>query len=436
MDEQVSRMETLPLEHHREVGDVAEVARARRRFRWGWIIAVIAIAGLALWLHPWSRPSHPSNRGAEPPQAVRDATATIGDMPIAMNGLGTVVPLTTVTVRTQINGQLMELGFQEGQLVKKGDFLAQIDPRPYQALLDQYQGQLAHDQGLLKQAQMDYARYQTLNKQDSIARQQVEDQFWLIKQYEGSVASDQAQIETEKLNLVYCHITAPVTGRVGLRQVDPGNYVQTTDTNGIVVLTQLQPISVIFILPEDDIPAVMKRLATGAKLPVTLYDRSNTSELGTGTLETVDNQVSTTTGTVQLRAIFPNEDSSLFPQQFVNARLLVNTDKDVLLAPSAAVQAGAPGTYVYLVNADNTVSARPVKTGPTDGHNTVITSGLEPGDKVVIDGADRLRDGAKVTVVGAHAGQGQAAAPGAPATATQPNAQQGKEHHQHRQQQP
>jgi multidrug efflux system membrane fusion protein len=430
MDEQVSRTETLPFEHHREVGDVV---RSRRRLRWPWVLAVIAFIGLALWLHPWNRASHQNAPRGEAPQAIRDASATRGDMPITMNGLGTVVPLATVTVRTQINGQLLELGFHEGQLVKKGDFLAQIDPRPFQAALDQFEGQLKHDQGLLKQAEMDYARFQTLNKQDSIARQQVEDQYWLIKQDEGLVASDQAQIETQKLNLVYCHITAPVTGRVGLRQVDAGNYVQTTDTNGLVVLTQLQPISVIFILPEDDIPPVMKRLASGATLPVTLFDRSNTTELGTGTLETVDNQVNTTTGTIQLRAIFPNEDSSLFPSQFVNAQLLVNTDKDVLLVPNSAVQTGAPGTYVYVVNPDSSVSVRAVKTGPTDGHHTVITSGLQEGDKVVIDGADRLRDGAKVTVVGAHA-SGTAAAPGGASPTAPPNNQQGQGQHKQRQQ--
>jgi membrane fusion protein, multidrug efflux system len=432
MDEQVSRMETLPLEHHREVGEVGQVVRARRRIRWGWIIPLIALAGLALWLHPWSRSSHPSNRGAEPPQAIRDATATVGDMPIVMNGLGTVVPLATVTVRTQINGQLMELGFHEGELVKKGDFLAQIDPRPFQAALDQFEGQLKHDQGLLKQAEMDYTRFQTLNRQDSIARQQVEDQYWLIKQDEGLVASDQAQIETQKLNLVYCHITAPVTGRVGLRQVDAGNYVQTTDTNGLVVLTQLQPISVIFMLPEDNVPAVMKQLATGAKLSVTAYDRSNTTKIGTGTLETVDNQVDTTTGTVKLRAIFPNQDNSLFPNQFVNAQLLVSTDHNVLLVPNPAIQTGAPGTYLYVVNPDNTVSVRVVKTGPTDGHHTVIASGLEAGDKVVIDGADRLREGAKVTVVGSHA---QDNAAGQAGTQPAPNPAPDGQHHHHQEQQ-
>jgi multidrug efflux system membrane fusion protein len=312
--------------------------------------------------------------------------------------LGTVTPLATVTVHTQISGQLQQLGFTEGQMVKAGDFLAQVDPRPYQVALEQAQGQLAHDQGLLAQAKADLIRYQTLTKQDSISRQQVDDQSYLVQQYQGTVAADQGTVDSAKLNLTYCHIVAPVSGRVGLRQVDQGNYVQLSDTNGIVIITQLQPMSVLFTLSEDDVPQVMKRLTAGATLPVTAYDRSNITELATGTLLTVDNQVDTTTGTVKLRASFPNTDLSLFPSQFVNTRLLVDTIHGTMLVPNAAVQRGAPGTYVYLVEKNRTVKVQPVKTGPGDAQNTSIVSGLNVGDQVVIDGADRLRDGARVNV--------------------------------------
>jgi len=287
-------------------------------------------------------------------------------------------------------------------MVKKGDFLAQVDPRPYQVALEQAQGQLAHDQGLLAQAKSDLLRYQTLTKQDSISRQQVDDQVFLVQQYQGTVAADQGTVDSAKLNLTYCHIIAPVDGRVGLRQVDQGNYVQLSDANGIVVITQLQPMSVIFTLSEDQVPQVMKRISGGATLPVTAYDRSNINELATGTLLTVDNQVDTTTGTVKLRASFPNPDQSLFPSQFVNTRLLVDTIHDTLLVPNAAVQRGAPGTYVYLVENNASVKVQPIKIGPSDATNTSVVSGLKAGDQVVIDGADRLRDGARVNVTNAN----------------------------------
>jgi multidrug efflux system membrane fusion protein len=348
----------------------------------------------------------------EPGLPVGIATAAIGDARVVLNGIGTVTPLANVTVRTQVSGQLLSVGFAEGQVVHKGDFLAQVDSRPYQVLLQQYQGQLAKDQAILKQVQADLARYQTLLKQDSIARQQAEDQIFLVLQDQAAIISDQAQVDAQKLNIAYCHIVSPVDGRVGLRQVDPGNYVQTSDTNGIVTVEQLQPISVVFPLPEDDLPLVLKRLHAGEPMPVVVYDRSNETELARGTLAAIDNSIDTTTGTWKLRAVFANADEALFPNQFVNARLLAQTLRGVVTVAAASVRRGPSGAFVWLVGADDTVTARPVRTGVTDGDQVQILSGLSAGDSVVTDGTDRLRDGVRVAarehgpaVVGAWAGE-------------------------------
>jgi len=335
-----------------------------------------------------------------PPQSVGAATVAAGDIRVIVNALGTVTPIATVTVQTQINGQLLEVGFGEGQMVKKGDFLAQIDPRPYQLLQAQYEGQLAHDQGLLAQSQIDLARYQKLAEQNSIARQQYEDQVYIVQQNQGTVKLDQAQIDQQKLNVIYCRIVSPVTGRIGLRLVDPGNYIQTTNSTGIAVVTQMQPITVIFPIPEDDLPDILPQLNAGTPLEVFAYDRANMKQLATGRVMALDSQIDTTTGTVKVRAQFDNANNVLFPNQFVNAQLLVKTLHDIVTVPTAAIQRGAPGTYVYVINQDNTVSVRPIKIGPTDGPTAAVESGLSVGDLVVVDGTDRLRDGARVIIPG------------------------------------
>jgi len=376
--------------------------RGRGRRLLGFLVSIVLIAlvmGGVVWFVR-SRAQQAAQTGRRNQGSVSVVTAPLqrGDLPVTLNALGTVTPLATVTVKTQIAGRLMSLGFQEGQIVKAGDFLAQIDPRPYQVALEQAEAQLVRDTALLNDARIDLARYRTLAAQDSIPRQQLDTQEYLVHQYEGTVKADEATVGGARLNLDYCHIVAPVGGRVGLRQVDQGNYVQTSDPNGIVVITQLQPISVIFTLPEDNIPAIVQRLGAGAKLAVTAYDRALTTKLATGTLSTVDNQIDTTTGTVRLRAQFDNRDDHLFPNQFVTALLLVDTLKNAVLAPSAAIQRGAPGTFVYVVNDQRIVNLRPVKLGPTDGERVAVASGANPGEQVVVDGADKLRDGARVTL--------------------------------------
>jgi membrane fusion protein, multidrug efflux system len=402
MDERVDRPDFDTTHDPVSRGPAVVVRRSRTRWLIGLIVVLLGVGAVWYWqTHhaPQTAGRGAAGRGAQTAaQPVGAETIGTGDIRIILNELGTVTPLANVTVKTQINGQLTEVGFQEGQSVKVGDFLAQIDPRPYQVALEQAQGTLAHDQALLEQAQNNLKRFQTLARQDSIAQQQADDQKFLVAQYQGSVKTDQGQVDSAKLNLIYCHIVAPVAGRVGLRQVDAGNYVQTSDANGLVVITQEQPISVIFSVTEDSLPAVMKQLHAGAKLQVEAYDRANVTLLATGTLSSVDNQINTTTGTVNMRADFPNTDETLFPNQFVNAHVLVDTLHNVVRVPVAAVQQGAPGSYVYVINQDDTVSVRPIKVGPIDGAQAQVISGLSAGDRVVTDGTDRLRDGQKVTI--------------------------------------
>jgi multidrug efflux system membrane fusion protein len=384
-----------------------------------WIVAGLVLVVALAWII--LKPHTPAGRvpRANTPMPVVTSEARQSDMPVTINGLGTVTPLAMVTVRTQISGQLLQIGFQEGQEVNKGDFLAEIDPRPYQAALSQAQGQLQRDQAQLANARRDLARFNRLVAENSIAQQQRDTQEALVHQLEGTVATDQGIVDNAALNLAYCRIVAPVSGRVGLRQVDAGNYVQASDANGIVVITQIKPISVIFSLPEDNLQAIMKRLNAGATLQVIAFDRSGLSKLATGTLVTLDNQIDPTTGTVKLRAQFDNNDQILFPNQFVNIQLLVDTLQGATVVPSAAIQRGAPGTFVYLVKPDDTVSVQAVKLGPGDGERVTVASGLAPGDKVVVDGADKLREGAKVTLPAAGAtppAEGQRGATGKRAT--------------------
>lgn len=398
-------------------GPEGEPPQRSMRRRWIAIIAAVVLVLLVLIVvrrlySPASRGERAGGEfaqnfsGEEAPIAVSVARAATGDIGVRIPALGTVTPLATVTVKTQVTGQLETIAFKEGQLVHKGEFLAQIDPRPYQAALDQARGNLSRDQALLADARLDLTRYEDLIKQDAVSGQQLDTQRATVAQYIGAVEADKGQVSAASVNLAYTHITAPVTGRVGLRQVDAGNYVTPGDTNGIVIITQLQPITVIFPVPEDYVTPLQQRLAQGATLPVVAYDKANSKQLATGKLLTLDNEIDPTTGTVKLRAIFDNKDGTLFPNQFVNVELLQDTEHGDLVIPEAAVRRGAPGgvvsTFVYLVKPDSTVTVRPVTLGTLDGDRVAVKSGLAEGDTIVTEGGDRLRDGARVLLPGAQ----------------------------------
>lgn len=378
-----------------------------------WILIGLGLLALLIWaVKPSSTTQSNTGRyefGTGGPVPVGVAQAKTGNVAVTLNALGAVTPLATATIKPQVTGILTKIDFQEGQMVKAGDLLAEIDPRPYQAALDQARGTLGHDMAQLANAKVDLARYRALSAQNAISNQILATQAALVRTDAATVEADKAAVEAATINFGYCRITSPVAGRVGIRQVDVGNLMQAGVTTAIVVVTELQPISVIFTLPEDNVAAVMQRIGAGATLSAEAWDRSQTTKLASGTLAAVDNQIDPTTGTVKLRALFDNRDLRLFPQEFVNIRLLVNTLQNQTTIPVAAIQRGAQGSFVYVVNRSHTVSVRNVTLGPTDNDQVDVIGGLKPGEIVVVDGADRLKDGAKVTIPG-KAGR---AAPGA-----------------------
>ena len=387
---------TAPSEGKTVATNSQEVTASKRSRRSWWSLLLLTVLLAAGWWVLSGRGRAPKTKPAPPPTPVFAQPARKGDVGVYINGLGSVAPQSTVTVKSRIDGQLMEVLFREGETVKRGDLLAVIDPRPFQVQLAQAEGQMAQDLALLKNARIDLQRYRQLWALDSIPKQQLDTQQSLVRQYEAAIKIDQGQIDAARLQITYSRITAPIGGRVGLRQVDAGNIIHASDENGLVLISQLQPSSVLFPIPEDDLPPVLAKLKSGVPLQVEAYDREAKQKLATGSLLTVDNQIDPTTGTVRLKALFPNEDEQLFPNQFVNARLLLETRRDAVLVPSSAIQRGPQGTFVYLVKADRTVTVRPVTPGVVQGEDTSIASGLAEGELVVVDGTERLREGSKV----------------------------------------
>jgi membrane fusion protein, multidrug efflux system len=380
-----------------------------------WIVAGLLLVLAVVWAatHLISSTTRTGRIGGNGPVPVGVSKVTNGDIRVTVDGLGAVTPLATVTVHPQVTGYLNKFDITEGQMVKAGQLLAEIDPRPFQAALDQAKGQLARDEASLANAKIDLGRYQTLFKQNAVSQQILQTQIATVGNDAGTVVADKAAVEAAAINLGFCRIISPVAGRVGLRQVDPGNLVVSGGATAIIVVTELQPISVLFSLPEDGINQVMQQVNAGQKLSATAYDRSMTTKLSDGTLSNVDNQIDQTTGMVKMRAMFDNQDLKLFPAQFVNIRLLLNTIHNQTYVPAAAIQHGAQGTYVYVVDKDRTANMRAVTTGPTDGDKVAITGGVTPGETVVVDGTDRLKDGATVLLPGDKAPAPGAASPDA-----------------------
>ena len=380
--------------------------------RWlaGLLAVILLIVVAVYWLRAPSGDAQTSAKNRRSGSGALDvpvvtAKVQTGDLDVYLSGLGTVTALNTVTLKSRVDGQLDKVLFQEGQMVSTGQLLAEIDPRPFQVQLAQAEGQLVRDQALLTNAQIDLERYRTLFKEDSIPKQQLDTQESLVRQFEGTIKADQSQVDNAKLQLIYCRITAPITGRVGLRLVDVGNMVHAADTTGLLVITEVQPITLVFTLPEDNLPAVLARMKGKQQLTVAAFDREQKKLLATGTLQSIDNQIDPTTGTVKLKGIFANSDGALFPNQFVNARILIDTLHNVTLVPNAAIQRSPQSTFVYTVNRDNTVAAKNVEVKLTQGDQTAIARGLNPGETVVIDGVDKLQPGTKVVARTAEQGQ-------------------------------
>jgi multidrug efflux system membrane fusion protein len=436
----MSQLKSLDLPEPGRAAGSASGANVGSSNRWWIWLVVIAIAAGGYWYY---RSSHnKAQDAAATPGAGKGkaagggagsyavpvvvATAQTGDLPVFYNGLGSVTPMNTVTVRSRVDGQLINVAFKEGQYVNQGELLAEIDPRPYQVQLEQAQGQLAKDQAARKDAEVNFERFKLLFKEGVIPQQQLDTQQAQVGQFDGAITSDQAQIDNAKLQLTYSRITAPISGRIGLRLVDPGNIIHATDTNGLLVITQVQPIAVVFSLPQDQLPQVFDKLRKGVQLGVEAFDRDNVAKITSGKLLTIDNQIDPTTGTYKLKSIFDNKDNALFPNQFVNVHLLVDTRKNLTLVPVPAIQRGPQGTYVYVVGQGNAVSIRTITLSGTVGNTAGVTAGLKQGEVVVIDGQDKLQDGSKVVPNTSPTGD---AAPGASGS-TPTEQPQGKSGHQ------
>ncbi len=396
------------------VAEKAEYRPKKKGSIWPWIL-LLAIAAGAVYLYPkvvqsatqgQEKGKKGGGRGGDAGRAVPvvAVNAKKGDMPVYLNGLGAAAALNTVAVRTRVDGHIIKIHYTEGQIVKEGDPLIDIDPRPFQVQLEQAEGNQARDQALLANAKTDLQRYTVLFSQDAIPKQQLDTQTAQVNQIEATLKTDQAAIDNAKLQLTYAHITSPLTGRIGLRLVDQGNMVHASDSQPLAVITQLQPIAVIFSIPEDNLPAVNKKLAAGQVLPVVAFDHGNKNKIATGTLLTIDNQVDSTTATVKFKAVFDNKDYSLFPNQIINARLLLETRHGATIVPTAAIQHSPQSTFVYVIKPDNSAEVRNITVGQIEGDDAEITSGVEPGEKIVIDGIDKLQQGTKVNV--RMAGQG------------------------------